>query len=149
MVMAVMDSAVVPMLVRVMALATLTPVATSPNDRLAGANLAVVPVPLSGTCCGLPVALSVMLMAAERAPVAAGLKSTLIVQAALTAREAPQVVAVLMNSALLLPVIAMLEMASAAVPVFFSVTLCTALVTPTATAPKFRLGGVSETVVTD
>jgi len=144
---AVMDIAVVPMLVRVMALATLTPVARSPNDRLAGANLAVVPVPLSGTCCGLPLPLSVMLMAAERAPAAAGLKSTLMVQAALTAREAPQVVAVLTNSVLLVPVIAMLEMASAAVPVFLSVTLCTALVTPAATAPKFRLVGVSETVV--
>src|SRR5437879_12019710 len=121
---AVMDSAVVAILVSVMVLTELTPRATSPNDRLAGANLTVVPVPLSGTCCGLPLPLSMMLMTAARAPVAAGLKSTLMMQAALTAREAPQVVAVLMNSVLLVPVIAMLEMASAAVPGVLGVTTC-------------------------
>src|ERR1700719_3312847 len=147
MVMAVTDSAVVLMLVRVIVLAALTPMATSPKERLAGVNLAVVPVPLRRTCCGLPLPLSVMLIAAERAPIAAGLKSTLIVQVALTDREAPHVVAVLMNSALLVPVIAMLEMASAEGPVFLSGTFCTGLVTPTATAPKFRLVGVRVTVV--
>src|SRR5437660_11680242 len=112
---AVMDSAVVAILVSVMVLTELTPRATSPNDRLAGANLTVVPVPLSGTCCGLPLPLSVMLMTAARAPVAAGVKSTLMVQAPLTAREAPQVGAGWMNLVVLGPVIAMLEVASEAV----------------------------------
>ena len=49
------------------------------------------PVPVNATFCGLPAALSVMLMAALRAPVAVGLNLTLIAQLADTAREVPQV----------------------------------------------------------
>jgi hypothetical protein len=49
-----------------------------------------VPVPERLTDCGLPAASSVIVTAADRDPVAAGLKVTLIVQLALTATELPQ-----------------------------------------------------------
>jgi hypothetical protein len=70
----VMDSAVVPTLVSVTFLTTLVkPTAKVPKLRGVGASLAVVPVPLSGTFCGLPAALSVTLTDALRAPLADGL----------------------------------------------------------------------------
>jgi hypothetical protein len=49
------------------------------------------PLPLRATACGLPLALSVTETLALRAPVAAGLKVTLIVHFAPAARLAPQV----------------------------------------------------------
>jgi len=48
------------------------------------------PVPDNATFCGLPAALSVMLTAALRVPMAVGLKVTLIVQLAPAANELPQ-----------------------------------------------------------
>jgi len=56
-----------------------------------GESFAVVPMPLSATFCGLPLALSVMLSAAVRVPDAVGLKVTLTVQLAPAANELPQV----------------------------------------------------------
>jgi len=56
-----------------------------------GESFAVVPLPLSVTFCGLPLALSVMLSAAVRVPDAVGLKVTLTVQLAPAANELPQV----------------------------------------------------------
>jgi hypothetical protein len=53
--------------------ALVKPTANVPKFNVVGDSLAVVPVPLSGTCCGLPAALSVMLTAALRAPIADGL----------------------------------------------------------------------------
>jgi len=69
-----MVSVVVPTLVSVTFLTRLVvPTVTVPKFTRVGVSLAAVPVPLSGTCCGLPAALSVMLTAALRAPVAVGL----------------------------------------------------------------------------
>jgi hypothetical protein len=83
---------VVPPLVSVTVFAALVvPVATLPKYRLVGDRFAVVPIPLSDTCCGLPAALSVRPSAALRVPVAVGLKVTLMVQLAPAAREVPQV----------------------------------------------------------
>jgi hypothetical protein len=133
---------VVPMLVRVTVFAALvTPIATVPNFRLAGTSFAVVPVPDNVTFCGLPLALSVMLIAALRAPEAVGLKSALTVQLAPAAKDAPQVVAVLAKSPALVPVIAIELIVREVVPEFFTVTLFTALVTPIATVPKPKLVG--------
>ena len=88
---AVIVSAVVPTFVSVTVFAALvTPMATVPKLKL-GESLAVVPLPLSDTCCGLPAALSVTLRDALRVPLAVGLKVTLIVQLAPTANELPQV----------------------------------------------------------
>ena len=52
------------------------------KDRLVGLNamLGPVPVPVSGTVCGLPRALSVNVSAPVRAPSAVGVNVTLIVQ---------------------------------------------------------------------
>src|SRR5579863_4918975 len=61
-------------------------------DRLTVGAATVVPVPLSVKVCGLPAALSVMVTAADRAPVAVGLNVTLIAQLPLlAATELPQV----------------------------------------------------------
>ena len=49
------------------------------------------PVPVSGTVCGLPVALSAMLTLAVRAPDADGVNVTLMVQLEPAATEVPQV----------------------------------------------------------
>jgi hypothetical protein len=56
-----------------------------------GDSFAVAPIPLSVIFCGLPAALSVMLSAAVRVPLAVGLKVTLIVQLAPAASELPHV----------------------------------------------------------
>jgi len=71
--------------------ALVTAIATVPKFKLVGESFAVVPIPLSGTCCGLPVALSVTLSAALRVPLAVALKVTLKVQLAPAASELPQV----------------------------------------------------------
>ena len=54
-------------------------------------QLGATPVPLSGTFCGLPAALSLMLSAAIRAPDAEGLNVTLMLQLAPFASVVPQV----------------------------------------------------------
>jgi len=61
---------VVPPLVSVTVFAALVvPVATVPKFRPVGDSFALVPIPLSDTCCGLPAALSVRLSAALRVAV--------------------------------------------------------------------------------
>jgi hypothetical protein len=92
MVIPVIVKVVVPTLVRVTVLAGLVvPIVTEPKFRLVGESFTVVPVPLRGTFCGLPAALSVTLRAAERVPLAVGLKVTLILQLVPAAKELPQV----------------------------------------------------------
>lgn len=88
--------------------------------------------------CGEPVALSVMVIAAVSAPVAAGAKWPWMVQLAAIARLVPQVLAKTKEEASV-PVTAMLEIDSAAVPVLVMVTDCDALDEPTVTAPNERL----------
>jgi hypothetical protein len=88
--------------------ALLQPTVTEPKLRLLGVSSAVVPVPLSRTCCGLPLALSVTVKFALRAPVVDGLNVRLTVQLAAAARELPQVVAVFGKSAASVPVTAIL-----------------------------------------
>ncbi len=89
----VIVNAVVPRLLRVTILAeVVTPIATVPKLKLAGRSLTVVPIPVSDTVCGLPLALSVTLNDAVRVPEAVGLKVTLKVQLAPAASEVPHVV---------------------------------------------------------
>lgn len=131
----------VPTFVSVTVFAVLvTPIATVPKLKLVGETFAVVPVPLSETCCGLPTALSVTLRAALRAPLAAGLKVTLIVQLAPAASELPHVW-VCAKSGALVPVIAMAMIVRDAEPVFLSVTVLTPVVVPIASVPKLTLAG--------
>lgn len=85
-----------------------------------------VPVPVNETLCGLPDVLSVIVMFAARFPVAEGVKVTLIVQRAPTARFelfAGQVL-VSAKSPLLVPLRAMFEIVTGAEPVFVMVTPC-------------------------
>src|SRR5437879_4558254 len=77
---------------------------------------AIVPVPVSATVCGLPVALSSAETAPVREPAAVGVKVTEIVQVPAAATEAPQVLVWLKS-----PLPAMLVIVRAAVPVLDNV----------------------------
>ena len=94
------------------------------------------PVPVRLTVCGLPAALSLMVIAPVRVPAAVGVNFTLIAQCLPTASVAPQVV-VLEKS----PLATMLVMLSVAVPEFVSVTDFAALVVLSARLGKVRLVG--------
>lgn len=98
----------------------------------AGAVVEDVPVPVRLTVCGLPLALSVMVIEPVRVPVAVGVNVTLIVQGVLAARELGHELEAKS------PLITMLEMESVAVPVFVSVTVCDALVVFSNWLPKIR-----------
>ena len=85
------------------------------------------PVPAKLTVCGEPVALSATLTEAERAPTNAGVKVTETLQLAPAATLLPHVFVWLKSDALL-PVTPMPVMDSAALPVFDTVIVWTALV---------------------
>ncbi len=59
-------------------------------DPCAAVTLKSVPAPERATVCGLPVALSVIVTIADRAPTAVGVKVTMIVQFAPAATLVPQ-----------------------------------------------------------
>src|SRR5438132_286578 len=107
------------------------------------------PVPARDTDCGLSAASSVMFTVAARAPGAAGVKLTLIMQLAPGATELAPVGQVLpaakAKSAACAPVMVMLVRFSGAPPLLVSVTFCAALVVPTRCLPKALL--VAESVV--
>lgn len=98
------------------------------------------PVPLSAMLCGLPVALLVTVTLPVRAPLAVGLKVTLMVQNPPAPSPVPQLW-VTPNSELA----AMLAKVSAAVPELVSVTLCAALVLPIFCSAKVNALGKPET----
>src|SRR5690349_3539080 len=97
----------------------------------------VPPVPLRAIVCGLFWALSVIDMDAVRVPAAVGVKVTLMVQPALGATAAGQLL-LCPKSVLLAPVTAMPVMFSCAVPVFVRVTGCAGLVVPVPWLPNTR-----------
>jgi hypothetical protein len=99
-----------------------------------------VPVPVSATVCGLPVALSDTEMLACRVPEAVGVKVTLMVQLVAAASELPQVL-VCAKSPLFVPVMLMLLRVKAALPELLSVTVLAALVVPTAWFANEMLAG--------
>ena len=115
-----------------------------PKERLVGERLTVaeVPVPERLRDWGLPVALSVKAIAADRLPVAVGSNVTLIVQFAPAATELPQVL-VWAKSPGLAPVSAMLERLKAALPPLVRVAVKAALVVLRDSLPKERLLGES------
>lgn len=123
--------------------ALVVPTAWVANTTDAGLRLAaggVVAVPDRLTACGLPAALSVTVMAADRAPAAVGVKVTLIVHDAFTARLLPHVV-VRAKSPALVPVTVMLVIVSEPVPVLVSVTVDAALVVLITWLAKVRVVG--------
>lgn len=85
--------------------------------------------------------------AAVSVPFAAGLNSTEMVQLAAAASVLPQVVDLIRNEDLSVPlmVIPPLLMSSVPLPVFFKVTTLAALVDPIFVLAKVRVLGVSET----
>ena len=93
--------------------------------RLTAGAGALAPLPLSATVCGLPLALSVMLTLALRVPVAEGVKVTLMVQEAPAATVLGLMghVLVWLKSPALVPLIPIVLMVRAAVPLFLRVTV--------------------------
>src|SRR5712692_9350703 len=114
------------------------------NVRLAADKVAlgpaVSPTPLKAPECGLPIVLSVIVIAALRGPNSLGVKVTLIVQFAPAAMLAPHVLFWL-KSAALVSVSAMLLITTAEVPVLLSVSACAPLTAPISCGVKLRLGG--------
>src|SRR5947209_4085026 len=97
--------------------------------------------------CGESGALSVRVRLAVRVPPTVGAKVTLIVQvapAAMVAGDTGQV-EVWAKSPALVPLRAMVVMASAALPVLVTVTFCAALVVPTAWLAKPSVAGERDT----
>lgn len=142
----VMFSAAVPVLVNVTCWDWLVePTAWLANVRLVGESETpgLTPVPVKGTVCGLPVALSVMLTEALAAPVAAGVKVTLMVQLAPPASVAGLTGQVLVwpKSPGFVPERLMLVMLRAWPPLLVNVTACDPLVVPTSWPANVRLVG--------
>ena len=88
-----------------------------------------VPVPESGTCCGLSLASSVIVTSPVRTPVCVGVNVTLIKQFAPTANVLPQGLVEVTRAKS--PLAWMLPMCSVAVPVLVMVTVFLAPVLPT------------------
>ena len=142
----VIASVAVPVLVKVTDCdAVELPTGSDPNDRLVADSVAPGPrpVPVSATFWGEPPALSVMMMAAVNAPVAAGSKCPWMLQFAPAAKLVPQLLANT-NEDAFVPVRAMLVMDKVALPVLVKVTACDAVAVPTAEEPNDRL--VAESV---
>ena len=100
-----------------------------------------VPVPVSGTVCGLPEALSVIVMFPVSAPSALGVKVTEMTHVLAAARVLPQGLLLVFKAKS--PLGTMLLMFSVAVPVFLRVTFLAALVASTITLPNAKDAGVS------
>jgi hypothetical protein len=109
--------------------------------RLIGDSSTIVPVPVSETVCGLPVASSVIFSEPLLVPAAVGVNFTNIGQLLEAASELPQELVCEK-----LPEVAMLEMLSAALPVLRSVTNCEPLVVFTRRAANESDDGDTETV---
>jgi len=107
-------------------------------DGIASPRL--MPVPETGTACGLPEALSVTVTLAFRIPVAFGSKTTLMVQFAPAASVFPQVF-VCKNSLACGPETATSPILSCAVPVFRIVIACAVAEEPTNWLANVRNGG--------
>jgi len=109
-----------------------------------------VPVPLSVTPCGDPVALSVMETEAVSLPGEVGANCTAMVQVAFAARglELTQL-SLSRKFAALAPVAATAVMVSGALPEFFRTTFCAVLVVPSVWLPKLSTVGVSVTAGED
>src|SRR5712691_12342229 len=106
------------------------------------------PVPVNGTVCGLPAALSVIVSVPVRAPTAVGANVTLIVQFAPAARVAGligQATTPVLDSAKS-PEAAIELIVTALAPVLVRVTVFAALVVVSSWPPKARLVGASPTL---
>ena len=98
------------------------------------------PVPFRLADCGLPAALSVTFSAPVREPLVDGVKVTLTLQLAFTARDVGQLLVCPKSPVTLIPV-----MEREAVPQLLTVTVCGLLVVFTFCAPKAKLAGEKQT----
>ena len=140
-------SGLLPMLVNVTdCAAAVVPATALPNVRLDGFNETpgAVPVPTRVMFCVPPPALSLIVTAPVREPVAVGENVTAIVHVpeAATSVEIEQVVPAPRAKS---PLAASAVILSALLPVLVKVTDCAAAVVPTTVLPKLRLEGVSIT----
>jgi hypothetical protein len=92
-------------------------------DPCVAAALKSVPVPERATVCGLPVALSVIVTIADRAPAAVGVKVTYTLQTEFGATAAPQLLVCAKSPAVVIPVICM-----GVLPLLETAITCAALV---------------------
>ena len=139
----VIVSATVPRLDSVTGcVAVVVPTVAVPNARLVGETVMLIPVPASGTVCGLPVPLSVIVIDPVSAPVTVGTYFTVIVHFANAFSEAPHVVVIVKS-----PLGTMLVMLSVDNPVLVSVTDFEELVVPSCCGENARLAGERLTVV--
>ena len=99
------------------------------------------PLPVNGTVCGLPPALSVIVSVPARAPSAVGANVTLMMQFAPAAKLAPQGLLEIAKS----PEAAIEVIVNALAPVFVRVTVFAALVVVSICPPKARLVGANPT----
>lgn len=102
-----------------------------------------VPVPVSGTFCGLVLDVSVKANVAVRVPIAVGLKRIAAVQPAEAARLVPQVLPEMLKSPLSVPEIAMLLMLIDPVPLLVRVAGFVPPLPPITTLPQDRLDGLT------
>ena len=118
-----------------------------PNAKLLGVTVTVavppLPVPVSVTVCGLPVALSVKVIAPVRVPAAVGLNEIWNVHGAASAAMLGHCANVAPAKS---PLIAMLVNVTVVFPVLFTVTVCVALVVPTAWLANVNAVGETEIV---
>jgi len=114
------------------------------NTRLDGETLALATaaVPVKATVRGLP-AESVIVSVAVRVPAAEGVNETEMLQLEEGAKLAPQVLPEIAKSPAFAPEMAILFTLNATVPPFVNVTVCGALVEPTASSEKDRLVGTT------
>jgi hypothetical protein len=116
------------------------------RESIASGGFWPVPVPVIGTVCGLPAALSVRMNVAERAPDAVGenvIDTLQLVPAASVRPEQPSLTCV--KSSGFAPRVAALLMNNGALPVFVIVIDCGALVVPIACAANVSEVGVNVT----
>jgi hypothetical protein len=137
----------VPVLLSVIGTPALVePTGTPLKLILAGVSVAIgaTPVPLIATLWGLPLPLSVIFTADDRLPVLVGMKITLMVQLAFTAKDEGQVLVSEKSPALALDILT-LVIDNDTVPVLVSVITWAALPTPTCWLPKLKLVGARVT----
>ena len=120
--------------------AVAVPTFDDPNARLVADSVTAgpSPVPLSAIACGEPPALSTIVMAAVRAPPVSGLKWPWMLQFAPAAKLVPQEFANVKDEAFA-PVMVMLAIDSAWLPLLVIVMYCDAVTDPTATLPNATL----------
>jgi hypothetical protein len=147
-----MARAALPLFVSVIFwLALAPPTAVAGNVNEVGLKVAVavaaLSVPVSFTVCGESLASSVIVTTAAWLPAAAGLNTTLMLQFPPAATLVPHALPSTVKSPLLAPVTTMPAMASAALPLLFSVIFWPALALPTAVDGNVKAEGLRVTAL--